>query len=293
MTPAAGGEVPKARSLASAVTGKGPGEVRVVCRGNEGVTSLELARRSIAQAKARASGCARASRRRSSARRRRKKLPQHQREARQEVQVPLGPGRRRRVRQQRPHRDHARPLHRAEVAQGAGQRPAVQPVDAAGGPERRADAELRVPGDLPERPEPDPRPGPRGHGRAAAPRRAPIATASPSRSSASASAATCRSRARASKPEDVILDAGKDYENPKKPDARPGGDMPASECHTRRTADNPCFAKHVVLRTDRSDGFVGRNFLMRGARSTASTPRRPTASCSTGSSSSGTPTTAT
>src|SRR5688572_9973603 len=39
VSPPAGGEVPKARSLGSAVTGDGPGKVRVVCQGN----SLELA----------------------------------------------------------------------------------------------------------------------------------------------------------------------------------------------------------------------------------------------------------
>ncbi len=68
------------------------------------------------------------------------------------------------------------------------------------------------------------------------------------------------------KPEDVILDAGKGYTNPKDPAARPGGDRPASECHPEEGAQSPCWAKHVVLRTDRSDGFVGRNFLMRGAQ---------------------------
>src|SRR5687767_387752 len=68
------------------------------------------------------------------------------------------------------------------------------------------------------------------------------------------------------KPEDVILDAGKGYTNALDPTARPGGDRPAAECHTADEGNNPCWAKHVVLRTDRSDGFVGRNFLMRGAR---------------------------
>ena len=50
------------------------------------------------------------------------------------------------------------------------------------------------------------------------------------------------------KPEDVILDAGTDYQGTG-PAAKPGG-----------------YAKHVVLRVDRADGFVGRNFLVRGAR---------------------------
>ena len=48
------------------------------------------------------------------------------------------------------------------------------------------------------------------------------------------------------KPTDVILDAGKNYKG-KGPSAKPGG-----------------YTKHVVMRVDRGDGFVGRNFLMRG-----------------------------
>ena len=45
--PPAGGAVPKARSLASAVTGKGPGQVRVVCQKE----SLALTLASIKQAR--------------------------------------------------------------------------------------------------------------------------------------------------------------------------------------------------------------------------------------------------
>jgi hypothetical protein len=50
------------------------------------------------------------------------------------------------------------------------------------------------------------------------------------------------------KPEDVILDAGLNYQGTG-PAAKPGG-----------------WAKDVVLRVDRADGFVGRNFLTRGAQ---------------------------
>jgi Right handed beta helix region len=49
--PAAGGKVPKVRSLRSAVSGKGAGEVRVVCRGNEGRASLRLLSKSIRRAR--------------------------------------------------------------------------------------------------------------------------------------------------------------------------------------------------------------------------------------------------
>ena len=52
VTPAAGGKVPAARSLRSAVTGKGPGQVRVVCQGRRGGTSMKLMRRSIRAAQA-------------------------------------------------------------------------------------------------------------------------------------------------------------------------------------------------------------------------------------------------
>ncbi|MDQ2676088.1 MAG: right-handed parallel beta-helix repeat-containing protein [Actinomycetota bacterium] len=71
------------------------------------------------------------------------------------------------------------------------------------------------------------------------------------------------------RPEDVLLDAGKSYSNAKKPGSRPGSgsDTSAEDCLAAADGpDNPCYAKHVVLRTDRSDGFVGRNFLMRGAK---------------------------
>ncbi len=51
VTPPAGGKVPTVRSLASAVTGEGPGKVRVVCQGPDGRTSLKVLKRSIAKAR--------------------------------------------------------------------------------------------------------------------------------------------------------------------------------------------------------------------------------------------------
>jgi hypothetical protein len=61
------------------------------------------------------------------------------------------------------------------------------------------------------------------------------------------------------KPEDVILDAGTDYE--------PLGQVTASRRQTAMTPRSKPggYAKDVVLRVDRADGFVGRNFLVRGA----------------------------
>jgi hypothetical protein len=49
-------------------------------------------------------------------------------------------------------------------------------------------------------------------------------------------------------PEDVVLDAGTGYERPDDPQDKPAG-----------------HAKHVVMRTDRTDGLVVRNMLFRGA----------------------------
>ena len=40
VSPAAGGKVPHARSLSSAVSGAGPGKVLVVCQGEDGKDSL-------------------------------------------------------------------------------------------------------------------------------------------------------------------------------------------------------------------------------------------------------------
>ena len=50
VSPAAGGKVPKARSLKSGATGRGPGDVHVVCKGNRGAVSLALLRRSVRKA---------------------------------------------------------------------------------------------------------------------------------------------------------------------------------------------------------------------------------------------------
>ena len=73
----------------------------------------------------------------------------------------------------------------------------------------RGRRELPLPGQLPERPEPDLRRQGRGsHRSRRRTRRTRTGTASPTRGRACA--ATCRSRARASRPRDVLIDAGRD-----------------------------------------------------------------------------------
>ena len=60
------------------------------------------------------------------------------------------------------------------------------------------------------------------------------------------------------KPSDVIMDAGRNYDKPSV-DAKPGL---ANGCDF----DHDCsYAKDVVLRVDRADGFVGRNFLTKSS----------------------------
>ena len=212
VSPPAGGKVPKARSLASAVTGKGPGEVRVVCQKR----SLAKALASIRSARKQGFRLRPSQPVTRYSKKKARKMRRINRALKRQLRVPLDSGRRERLRQQRSRRDHAGPLHGAEVAQGADQRQALQPLDCS----RTTPAATQTPSyeyqvDLPERPEPDLRPGPRGQGRAASRRRGPTARAFPEQELGGACAATSRSRARAPKPEDVIIDAGKDYENPR------------------------------------------------------------------------------
>jgi hypothetical protein len=256
----AGGKIPKARSLASAVTGAGPGDVRVVCKGN----SLKLAKRAIRAAN------------RGGFRLRpsepRKRLSDRKAESLLEINQALA------------QRCNFKTVQRAIDKSGNNDRVVVMPGRYTEEPSRAAptnDPECNpsmlqedqsgaltpsyeyqatcpndqnliyvqgraVVGDPLSEPDPD------RHG-------IPEQELGP--------CVRCNLQIEGSgpRPENVILDAGKGYINPKDPGARPGGDLPAADCHTG-DADNPCFSKHVVLRTDRSDGFVGRNFLLRGAR---------------------------
>ena len=168
VSPPAGGEVPTARSLASATTGEGPGQVLVVCKGEDGEQSLGLLRESIRAAKDKGGYKLRPSQPKVKTNKKKyKKLKRINKDlaadcAYDSVQAAVFD-----CRQQRPHRDHARPVSGVGFAEPAGERSDLHPRPSAGGRQRRPDAQLRVPGDLPERPEPDLRPGP-GSGRRAA-----------------------------------------------------------------------------------------------------------------------------
>ena len=126
-------------------------------------------RRRCTRPRPRASACAPASRRPSTAPSEAGYLRGINRALAEQCAVPLGAAGRQRLRQQRSGRDHARPLHGAGVAAGADRRPSLRPEPVPDAGERRHGAELRVPGDLSERPEPDLRPGPQDQGRADGP----------------------------------------------------------------------------------------------------------------------------
>ena len=212
--PPAGGAVPEGALAHVRGHRQGPGRG---ARGVPGAGRDSLQPRAAVDpqgTRSRASSCARASRRSSYSASRRGRLERINRALKREVPVQR---RSRRRSTTRGNNDRVVIMPgrytRAEVARRAAQRPEVQPVHAAEGRERRAHAELRVPGDLPQRPEPVHVQGRAVDGRAArraAARRPP--RASPSRSSARACAATSRSRARAPSPTDVILDAGNELQ---------------------------------------------------------------------------------
>ena len=264
ISPPAGGEVPKARSLASAVTEAGPGEVRVVCKGANGSKSLTLANRSIRRAN-------------ESGFRLRPSLPRRKlsdakadklvaiNEALAEMcafksvqkainrsgnndRVVIMPGRYTEPRSRRaPVNDpKCNPKYIIEDQEG-NQVPSYEYQAKCPNDQNLIYVQGRaVKGDPLAQPRADRHGIPRQElGRCV----------------------RCNLQIEGSgpRPEDVILDAGKNYTNAKRPQARPGGNRPTSECRSDGN-DNPCFGKHVVLRTDRSDGFVGRNFLMRGAK---------------------------
>jgi hypothetical protein len=265
VSPPAGGKVPKARSLSSAVTGRGPGEVRVVCQGRNGAKSLRRALRSIRRARTVgfrlrpsqprrmiSAKRARALRRINRALARKCRFHSVQRAINasgNNDRVVIMPGR------------YVEPRSRRSPVNNPRCNPSLLQDDQSGAPTPSYKYQVRCPNDqnlihvagraLKGEPLPEPRADRHGI---------------PAQELGRCIRCNLQLEGSGVRPEDVILDAGKGYIKPNQPQARPGGNAPASECHTADDGSNPCFAKHVVLRTDRSDGFVGRNFLMRGAR---------------------------
>ena len=241
--PAAGGAVPEARSLNSAVSGKGPGDVRVVCQNS----SLELARASIRSARRNGFRLRPSQpKKRISAKRAKDLLAANrkfdQRCAFDNVQdavnasgnndrVVVMPGRYTEPESRRaPTNDpRCKPSLLQRASTGA-LTPSFEYQATCQNDQNLIYVQGRaIKG--------DPLASPRGdrHG-------------IPQQELGACIRCNLQIEGSGAQPEDVLLDAGDDYENPLDPDAKPGS-----------------YTKHVVMRTDRSDGFVGRNFLVRGA----------------------------
>lgn len=261
----AGGEVPKARSLVSAVKGKGRGDVRVVCKGKNGKKSLRLAQKSATQAKRNGYLLRPSQPKISVSKKRAKKIKRWNKKLAKQCEfksvqdavdasgnndrIVIMPGRYREPGSRRsPVNDPRCNPSLLQDSQSGAATPSYEYQATCENDQNLIHVTGRaIAGD----PLPEPRADRHG-----------IPEVELGR------CIRCNLQIEGSgiKPEDVILDAGKNYINAKDPDARPGGETPSSECHTGEDEENPCFGKHVVLRTDRSDGFVGRNFLMRGAK---------------------------
>ncbi len=247
VSPAAGGAVPVARSLESAVSGAGPGEILVVCKGANGAQSLADLDASVDKAKT--TGF---------------KLRPSQ------PKIKLSPSEARKLR---------------EINGALAQQCAYESVQAAVNAAGNNDRILIMPGLYEEplsrsKPTNDPTCTPsllqedasgdlapsyeyqvtcpndqnliyvQGRALVGDPPATPLSDRRGIPASELGPCVRCNLQIEGTgaKPEDVIMDAGKDYQGPG-PAAKPGG-----------------HAKDVVLKVDRADGFVGRNFLVRGAR---------------------------
>ncbi|HEX2129654.1 MAG TPA: right-handed parallel beta-helix repeat-containing protein [Solirubrobacterales bacterium] len=243
VTPAAGGEVPKPRPLATAVTGKGPGEVRVVCQGADGGESLARLRQTLAKATTKGW----------------RLRPSLDREKVSDKKA---------ARLVRLNRKLARQCEYHSVqdavnASGNNDRVVVMPgiyrepqsrrspvndprcadlttTDTSGAETPSYAYQVKCPNDqnliyVQGRKLGGAAPEPPLQDRHGIPDEGPCVR--------------CNLQIEGSglRPEDVIMDGGKGYRT-NRPDARPKD-----------------VAKHVVMRVDRADGFVGRNFLLRGA----------------------------
>jgi hypothetical protein len=244
--PPAGGGIPKPRSLGSAV-GKDPygGKVRVVCQGRNGQASMRLARRSINDARRRGFRLRPSQPVTRYTKRQERRMLQLNEQLRKRCRyntiqkaiddsgnndrVVVMPG------------TYTEPQSRAQPENDPRCNPSMLQKDASGDDTPSYAYQVTCPHDqnlvyvqgraLKGEPLPEPREDRRGI---------------PEQELGECVRCNLQIEGSGAKPEDVIVDAGEKYEG-SGPEAKPHG-----------------HAKHVVLRVDRADGFVGRNFLMRG-----------------------------
>ncbi|MGH2955238.1 MAG: right-handed parallel beta-helix repeat-containing protein [Solirubrobacterales bacterium] len=241
--PAAGGEVPTARTLGSAVTGKGAGHVRIVCQGRQGKRSLKALRKSLRKATKRGYRIRPSQERKKVSAKRARKLRRINRKLAAKCdyssiqdaindsgnndRVVIMPGRYREPASRRAPTNDPRCADMTQLDSGGAATPSYRYQATCPNDQNLILVQGRKVGAPPPEPPLEDR-----HG---IPDEGPCAR--------------CNMQIEGSgvRPEDVIIDGGKGYSG-KGPTARPSG-----------------FAKHVILRADRADGFVGRNMLLRGA----------------------------
>ena len=242
VTPPAGGAVPKARSLASAVTGKGPGVVRVVCQKN----SLKTALRSIRQARRKGFRIRPSQPKIRYSRKKARKMSKLNRKLFKRCdfgtiqpaidasgnndRVVIMPG------------IYTEEASRAKPYNDPRCNPSLLQKDASGDLTPSYEYQVTCPND-------QNLVYVQGRALAGKPLAEPLSNRQGIPEQELGECVRCNFQIEGSgpKPTDTIIDAGKDYQG-KGVEAKPLG-----------------HAKHVAMRVDRADGFVGRNMLMRGA----------------------------
>jgi hypothetical protein len=247
VSPPAGGEVPSARSLKSAATGAGPGQVLVVCKGEDGERSLGLLRESIRAAKQKHGYKLRPSQpkiktnkktykplkrinKKLAARCAYESIQEAVNDSGNNDRIAIMPGR------------YQEPESRSQPTNDPTCTPELLQEDASGDLTPSYEYQVTCPNDqnliyV------------QGRALAGDPVVPPLTDRRgiPAQELGECVRCNLQMEGTGLKPEDVIMDAGTGYTD-NGPKAKPSG-----------------YAKHVVLRVDRADGFVGKNFLTRGA----------------------------
>jgi hypothetical protein len=242
VTPPAGGKVPLPRSLGSAVTGKGPGDVRVVCQGKR---SLRLALRSIRDARKNGYQIRPSQPKVFYTKKQARRMVAINRKLFQKCgydsiqqavfdsgnndRIVIMPGR------------YTEPRSRRQPQNDKRCNPSLLQTDASGDATPSYAYQSTCPNDqnliyvqgreVVGKPLPEPKEDRQGI---------------PEQELGKCIRCNLQIEGSGVKPTDVIMDAGKRYQG-KGPEAKP-----------------LAYSKHVVLRTDRADGFVGRNWTTRG-----------------------------
>jgi hypothetical protein len=255
VNPPAGGEVPKARSLSSAVTGKGPGDVRVVCKGAAASTSLKLLRKSVRSARNRGFRLRPSQPKTVYSKADAKRLTAINEALAEQCEyrsiqaavfdsgnndrVVVMPGRYTEKRARRKPKNDPACADLVQDNGSGGMAPSYRYQTTCPNDQNLIYVQGRA---VPDEPPPTP----------------PLAEREGIPDLGECLRCNFQLEGSGVKPPDVIMDAGKNYKR-KTPGSKPGQ---ANNCDFQPACS---YAKDVVLRVDRADGFVGRNFLTKSS----------------------------